>query len=73
MKSKSVPFLAVWFVLCLLALHAHAWETEVVDRPDTGGNASALSIAVDTHGAAHISSFNGSLHALQYTTNATGS
>ncbi len=75
MKRASLALLFAVLVVGLPNLAVCEWMTEVVDRLPSGGNGGeSSSIAVDSEGAIHIASHNQSLvHALQYSTNASGS
>ncbi len=73
MKPKRLA-LVVFALSIATCAAAHAWVTEVLDRPEaSGGVVSRPSIAVDSAGAVHMCSRNETLTALQYSTNASGS
>jgi len=74
MNKRLFAVLAVFLCVFAFSMPVGAWETEVVDRLDAGGTGGASSsIAVDSWGAVHVSSYNSDIGALQYSTNASGS
>jgi len=72
---KNILFVLLIFFMSFenLALGSD-WFTEELDWLDEGGSGGSYpSIAVDSMGAIHISSFNSTLESLQYSTNRSGS
>ena len=73
MKRYSLLPLYIALIMCLLTCPAQAWVTEALDNMVTGGsNSGYTSIALDSAGAIHISSYNAGMNAMQYSTNASG-
>ena len=72
-REKSILVLFALLLLCA-PVGAHEWETTVVDgNPDGGTGGKFTSVAVHTDGSVHITDYNETLYALQYSTNASGS
>jgi hypothetical protein len=73
MRRRGLLTVLLVLAVSLCSVPSNAWVTLVVDRQDSGGNGGDYSsIAVDANGAVHVSSYNDSLDALQYNTNASG-